>query len=96
MKNITKIIRISKPLYGLVAIIATLIVVTALIDLIVPLFSKYIVDEIIASIQHKGGSISHLTVLISASFALGVFGIILTAITERLGDHFAGELRKFQ
>ena len=95
MKNITKIIRISKPLYGLVAIIATLIVVTALIDLIVPLFSKYIVDEIIASIQHKGGSISHLTVLISASFALGVFGIILTAITERLGDHFAGELRKF-
>jgi ATP-binding cassette subfamily B protein len=95
MKNITKIIRISKPLYGLVAIIATLIVVTALIDLIVPLCSKYIVDEIIASIQHKGGSISHLTVLISASFALGVFGIILTAITERLGDHFAGELRKF-
>lgn len=95
MKNITKIIRISRPLYGLVAIIAVLIVITALIDLIVPLFSKYIVDDIIASIQHKGGSMSRLTFLISASFALGVFGIILTAITERLGDHFAGELRKF-
>ena len=95
MKNISNIIRIARPLYYLIGIIGGLIVVNALIDLVLPLFSKYIVDEIQQNIQHRGGSLNHLWFLIGAAFALGILANLLTAITERIGDHFAGRLRKF-
>lgn len=95
MKNILQIIKISRPLYGLVVTMAVFILVTAVIELITPILSKYVVDEIVLKVTGKGGNLNKLIILISATFAMGLFGIVLTAITERLGDHFAGKLRKF-
>ena len=95
MKNILKIIKISRPLYGLVAIIAVLILVTAAVELIAPVLSKFIVDEIVLNIQGQERSFGKLALLIAAAFGASFVGIVLTAISERLGDHFAGELRKF-
>src|SRR5438309_1146311 len=95
MKNIINIIKLAKPLYGLTGIIAFLIVVAALIDLVTPILSKFIVDDIVQNLQHKGGSINNLTVLIALTFILGLFSLVLTTLSDRLGDHFAGRLRKF-
>lgn len=95
MKNILKIIQISKPLYQLIALLAVLILTTSLIDLVTPLLSKFIVDEIVAKIQGHGGNLNNLIYLIILTFVIGVFGVLITAITERIGDHFAGKLRKF-
>lgn len=95
MKNIVNIIRIAQPLYFLAAIIGLLILATAAIELISPILSKFIVDEIVLKIQNKGGSIEKLVRLIALAALANFAGIILTSITERLGDHFAGKLRKF-
>ncbi len=95
MKNIFAIIRLAKPLYGILAIISILIVTGALLDLVAPILSKYIVDEIVAQIGHQNGNLNRLILFIALTFGLGLLGIIVTAISDRLGDHFSGRLRKF-
>lgn len=95
MKNILQIIKLSKPLYSLVAIIAVLILFSALLQLGAPLISKFIVDEVVAKLAGKGGDINYLIVLISLAFGLNVLGLISNVVSERVGDHFAGRLRKF-
>lgn len=95
MKNITKILKISKPLYGLIALISGLILSGALLDLVTPILSKYIVDEVVKNIQHQTGDYTTLVWLLCASFIASVLSTILGSISERLGDHFAGKLRKF-
>ncbi|KKR51151.1 MAG: ABC transporter-related protein [Candidatus Curtissbacteria bacterium GW2011_GWA1_40_16] len=95
MKNIWKIIKISKPLHKIAAAIAVLILVTSLLELIPPIISKYIVDEILKQVQQQGGSLNKLIYLIMAGFILSFLGVVLTTASDRLGDHFAGEIRKF-
>lgn len=95
MKNIFRIIHISKPLYRLIATIGILILVTSFLDLIAPILSKFIVDEIVKNINTKTGNITTLTYLIALSFAISLLSLILTTYSNRLGDHFAGKLRKF-
>lgn len=95
MKNIFKIIRISKPLHHLVGILALLIVFTSLLSLAAPILSKFIVDEIVARVQGEGGDLNRLVFLIILSFVMGLLGLIGQVLTERLGDHFQGRLRKF-
>lgn len=95
MKNIIKIITVSKPLHHLVWIIGSLIIVNAFIELIIPILSKNIVDQIVARVKGGSSSLETLALLIGISFGLGFLSIVLTSITERLGDHFAGRIRKF-
>ncbi len=95
MKNIWKIIVISKPLHGLVAIISTLILISSALQLATPILSKFIVDDIVARIQGEDGSVQRLIFLIVLSFLLNFVGVAITSISNRLGDHFAGKLRKF-
>jgi len=95
MKNIGKIVRIAKPLYHLVAILGILILVGALLELVTPIFSKLIIDEIVKKISGTGASVNRLIFLIALAFGLNFFGIIVTVVSERIGDHFGGRLRKF-
>lgn len=95
MENIAKIIKVSRPLYHLMAILSLLILATSAVELVAPILSKFIVDEIVANIQGRGGNLYKLSILIAAAFGASLVGITLTAISERLGDHFAGRLRKF-
>lgn len=95
MKNIISIIKISKPLHHLVALLGFLIVITSLLDLVAPILSKFIVDDIVSQIQHKDGSLEHLILLIAVAFAANFLSTTVTSISNRLGDHFAGRIRKF-
>lgn len=95
MKNISKIIKISKPLHKLLAIIGLLIIITATLEQVVPLLSKYIVDEIVKQIQTGQGNLTLLAKLIGLGFIVGLINTVLNSISERLGDHFSGRLRKF-
>lgn len=95
MKNILNIVRISKPLHHLVAILAVLIVVSSLFSLATPLLSKFIVDEIVARVSGEGGSLDRLISLIVLSLVMSLLGLIITVVSERIGDHFQGRLRKF-
>ncbi len=95
MKNIFKIIKVSKPLHNIVAILAALILLSSLLQLIAPILSKFIVDQIVLKVQHKGGDVGRLILLIVIAFLSNLSGLIISKISDRLGDHFAGRLRKF-
>src|SRR5882762_1961857 len=95
MKNIFKIIKISKPLHPLAVLIAILILVSSVLSLIAPILSKFIVDQIVLKTQNKGGNINTLITLILLALGANLLGLTVTTISDRLGDHFAGRLRKF-
>ncbi len=95
MKNLLKIIKLSKPLHHLVLYIALLILFTAILQLVAPILSKFIVDEIVLKVSHKGGSVERLITLIIIAFSMNVLGLISTVVSERIGDHFAGRVRQF-
>lgn len=95
MKNLIKIIKLSKPLHHLVVIIALLILASSLLQLVAPVLSKFIVDEIVAHISHKGGDLNRLILLILLAFGMNLLGLVANSVSERIGDHFAGRLRKF-
>lgn len=94
MKNITKIILVSRPLYKLLGIIALLIVASASLELAAPLVSKLIIDDIVAQLANQGGNLQNLILLIILTFILNFLGIVVAASSDRLGDHFSGRLRK--
>src|SRR5438045_78778 len=95
MKNIIKIIRISKPLHHLVMIIGLLILFSSLLALVAPILSKFIVDEIVQKLSHQGGSLNRLIILIVIAFTMNLLGLITSTISDRIGDHLAGRLRQF-
>lgn len=95
MKNIIKIVQISKPLHHLVWLLGGLILVSSILNLVAPLLSKFIVDEIVARVTTGGGDMERLVTLVIAAFGIGFIALIITTISERIGDHFAGRLRQF-
>ena len=95
MKNIFKILKISKPLHKLLLVISLLILLSAITQLISPILSKFIIDQIVLKVQHNGGSLQKLILYISLAFAANLIGLIGTTASERLGDHFAGRIRQF-
>lgn len=95
MKNILKIIKISKPLHGTLAILAVLIVISSSLQLVSPILSKFIVDEIVANLQGKAGDFNKLIFLIILSFITGAVSVGIMSISNRIGDHFSGKLRQY-
>jgi len=95
MKNIFAIIKISKPLHPIAYILAVLIVLSAVLQLIAPVLSKFIVDQIVAQIQHKGGSMQLLITYMLLAFATNIAALMVSTVSDRLGDHFAGALKQF-
>lgn len=95
MKNIFKIIQISKPLHGLVILIGTLIITSSVLNLVAPILSKSIVDEITAKLSGQSASLSRLIELVVIAFLANFAGIAINSISDRLGDHFAGKLRQY-
>lgn len=95
MKHIGRIISLARPLYSLIGLIGFLIVIGAALNLVVPLFSKGVVDEISKQIQNGDGNLNRLIWLLAGGFVVAFIGVVVGSLTERLGDHFAGRLRKF-
>ena len=95
MRNILNIIKISKPLHHLVWILAILILLSSALALVAPVLSKFIVDEIVAQIQSEGGDIERLIFLIILAFVMNFLSLAITTVSDRVGDHFGGRIRKF-
>src|ERR1700722_6411540 len=95
MKNIFNIVKISKPLHKIAYILTVLIVISAVLQLVAPVLSKFIVDQIVAQTQHKGGSMQTLIELVLLAFGANILALITSTISDRIGDHFTGELKRF-
>jgi ATP-binding cassette subfamily B protein len=95
MKNILRIIRISKPLHSLVYLVILLSFISGIIHQVAPILSKQIVDEIQKEFVNSSGNVDKLITLIVISFVFTMLSTAVSSILQRLGDHFGGELRKF-
>ncbi len=95
MKNIWKIIKLSKPLHSLVILLGFLIVVSSALQLVAPLLIKFIVDDITFQLSTHKGNLQHLITLLIVAFVANLSGVILNTVSDRIGDHFAGKLRQF-
>lgn len=95
MKNIWKIVQLSKPLHKLIMVICILIVLSAASELVTPILSKSIVDEITKNISGENNSPQRLFTLLGLAFGMNMLGVIITISSNRLGDTLAGRLRKF-
>src|SRR3989344_3307375 len=95
MKNIAKIIAISKPLHKIFLFISFLILLSSILELIAPIISKFIVDEIVSELEGKGGNLTLLGILIALAFFANFVSLVITTISDRLGDYLAGRLRQF-
>ena len=95
MKNISRLIKISKPLHKIMYVIFIISVFTSILSQIIPIVSKIVVDEIQIQLEKGEGSINKMLFFIGVGFALSIFNIILSSVGQRIGDHLGGELRRF-
>ncbi|OGM26622.1 hypothetical protein A3D00_01190 [Candidatus Woesebacteria bacterium RIFCSPHIGHO2_02_FULL_38_9] len=94
MKNIIKIVAVSRPLYKILGVICFLIVASSALELAAPLVSKSVIDNIVARTTGSGGNLQTLILLIILMFSLNFFGIVVSGLSDRIGDHFSGKQRK--
>lgn len=95
MKNIVRILRLSKPLHKLLAFLSVLILLVSLLELSIPFFAKAAVDEVSLKLTNTGGDLNKLVVILVAGFGVTILQNVLLSVSNRLGDHFAGRIRKF-
>ncbi len=95
MKNIIRLLKISKPLNGIMYFILFLSIFTGILSQIIPIVSKVVVDEIQKNIQTGEGNINYMFMFISIGFGLSILNVALGSVSQRVGDHFGGELRRF-
>lgn len=95
MPNIVKVLKLAKPLHKVVYLISLLIVSGVLLDLITPFVSKFIIDEIVLKIQGEDASTEKIITLVIAGLVISILNNMIKAVSNRKGDHLAGELEKF-
>jgi len=102
MRNIGKIIRLARSLRRIFYLITILITIGALVDLVMPVLLKLAVDAITRDgVQFKSMNdlwrypFSYALGLLVVMYVFNLLSQALSNISSRLGDHFAGKLRKF-
>ncbi len=95
MKNIFKILRLTKPLHGLMLLIISITIIGAVFELTTPLLSGRILDEVIHQVASQSKDYNYLLMLIGISLLATIGYLILRSLGQRLGDHLAAKVRKF-
>ena len=95
MKNIFKILKLSKPLHKLMALIITVIVISSTVELVTPLLSGRILDEVVRQAGNTQKEYTQLIKLLGISLAATLVYLMTKSVGQRLGDHLAGKLRKY-
>lgn len=95
MKNIFKIIKLSKPQHKWIAVACILITIQAVLQQATPITLKFVVDELSKQISTGKGDFQKLTFLFILILAINVLGVVLNSVNQRLGDHIASRLGKY-
>lgn len=94
MKNIWKIIKISRPLHKWMLLSSLLVTIQAGLSLVAPLIIKQMVDQLVAVQTGQGQlSMSDLWYWISILLGLSLLTNLLGVASGRLGDFISGRLR---
>lgn len=95
MKNIFKILELSKPLHKLMWLIVFVVVISTTSEIVAPLLSGKILDEVVKQSGNGNKEFSQLIVLLGISLLSTLIYLIAKSVGQRLGDHLAGKMRKF-
>ncbi|HLE49052.1 MAG TPA: ABC transporter ATP-binding protein [Patescibacteria group bacterium] len=92
MKNIFKIIKLSKPQHKLIAVACVLITIQAVLQQATPVTLKYVVDELSKQISAGNGNFQKLTQLFAIILSINIAIVVINAVGQRLGDFIASRL----
>ncbi len=95
MKNIYKIIKLSKPQHKWIALAFGIITFQALLQQATPITLKFVVDELSKQIATGSGDFQLLTFLFGLILAINVSGVIIGSLNQRIGDHISSRLGRF-
>ncbi len=95
MKNIRRVLSYAKPLNRLRNTIILLVVLSAFLSQAFPLATKFAVEELEKEISSSNGDLDRVIYYLLIGFGLGLVRMSLTVLSARLGDKYAGELRKY-
>ncbi len=95
MKNIFKIIKISKPQHRWITLGGILILIQAILQQATPITFKFVVDELSLQIKNGTGDYQRLVLLFVLILLINLSGVILNTINQRLGDFIASRLGKY-
>lgn len=95
MPNIIKVLKLAKPLHGVVFTLSFFVVLGVILDLSAPFVSKIIIDEIVVKIQGGDADSQKIIMLVILGLFISISKFFIEAISNRKGDHLSGELEKF-
>lgn len=94
MKNIFKILKLARPMHPLMAVIIIFSILGAVFEIVTPILSGYILDEVILQTSLTQKNYQPLVQLLAVSFITTIVFLFSRSITQRLGDLLAARIRK--
>lgn len=95
MKNISKIIRLSKPLYKKIFLLSFLVLIMSIVQQAQPFFIKFIVDDIELQITSGSGDSERVILLMLGMLVANLIANLLSSVNMRFGDYINSRVRKF-
>lgn len=95
MRNILKIVKLSKAQHKWIILAAILIAVQAALQQVTPITLKFVVDELSNQISTGNGSYDRLIFLFGLILFLNLLGVVVSSLGQRIGDYIASRIRKF-
>ena len=95
MKNILRIIRLSRPLYKKILLLSGFVFAMSIVQQIQPFFLKFIVDDIELQITSGTGDSRRMVTLMAGMLIVNLSANLLNSINMRFGDYINSRVRKF-
>jgi ATP-binding cassette, subfamily B, bacterial len=95
MKNIFKIIKLSKPQHRWILLACILITAQAVLQQATPITLKFVVDELSKQISHGTGDYQRLIFLFALILTINIGLTIFSTVNQRLGDFISSRLGRY-
>ncbi|QQS39397.1 ABC transporter ATP-binding protein [Candidatus Woesebacteria bacterium] len=95
MKNIYKIVKLSKPQHSWIIFVSLIITVQAILQQATPVTLRFVVDELSNQINDTSGDYQKLVSLFLLILVINITGVILSTLNQRIGDHISSRLGKY-
>lgn len=75
--------------------IAAIVLVSTLFEIVTPLLSGRILDEVIRQVGTENKTYREIIILLGISFGASIVYLVTRSIGQRLGDHLGGKIRQY-
>ncbi len=92
MKNIFKILKLSRPQHKWIILACVLITIQAILQQATPVTLKFVVDELSKQVAKGNGDFQKLSFLFALILAINIGGVVINFASQRLGDYISSRL----